>query len=422
MGNIISRKQAAGQIRKTLESFYMLSRSVPGEGATGEKNTPELERFFILCEKLGENIRKKEYGTVLDSLDAESFRTFYHTVGKLAESYNLHNAKYFKENEPAGITDLNVVLAENKKVDKKIEFINGFHDSEFETEWNDLSERKIYILREIVLYKSPYKSKLKAVIKILKSIKPEERKKIIEELLNRDYELFAALVYLLNTKTAKSYNLYSLENNELEAKASVKRQREYLYQKVHHNYSSPQEKANSAFLLRLEMREIHPERFNIDALFYSIYGNEKFMNEDLREFLNCSDNGLPYTEKDMDPKLGWVKRTPSAAKEHQASAFSKDKQNIKYVNDTDGREAVFTYDDITNCYKLCEDKLDKGTYNYAKDTSSLLKGWTANGEHGRWDMNPYFKQFGINRLYRLIFGHIYFNFEYNINGRLDEVF
>ncbi|WP_288567299.1 hypothetical protein [uncultured Treponema sp.] len=104
MGNIISRKQAAGQIRKTLESFYMLSRSVPGEGATGENDTPELERFFILCGKLGENIRKKEYDTVLDSLDAESFRSFYHTVGILAESYNLHNAKYFKENEPAGIT------------------------------------------------------------------------------------------------------------------------------------------------------------------------------------------------------------------------------------------------------------------------------------------------------------------------------
>ena len=82
----------------------MLSRSVPGEGATGENDTPELERFFILCGKLGENIRKKEYGTVLDSLDAESFRSFYHTVGILAESYNLHNAKYFKENEPAGIT------------------------------------------------------------------------------------------------------------------------------------------------------------------------------------------------------------------------------------------------------------------------------------------------------------------------------
>lgn len=104
MGNIISRKQAAGQIRKTLESFYMLSRSVSGEGATGENDTPELERFFILCGKLGENIRKKEYDTVLDSLDAESFRSFYHTVGILAESYNLHNAKYFKENEPAGIT------------------------------------------------------------------------------------------------------------------------------------------------------------------------------------------------------------------------------------------------------------------------------------------------------------------------------
>ena len=104
MGNIISRKQAAGQIRKTLESFYMLSRSVPGEDATGENDTPKLERFFILCGKLGENIRKKEYGTVLDSLDAESFLAFYHTVGILAESYSLHNAKYFKENEPAGIT------------------------------------------------------------------------------------------------------------------------------------------------------------------------------------------------------------------------------------------------------------------------------------------------------------------------------
>lgn len=70
MGNIISRKQAAGQIRKTLESFYMLSRGVPGEGATGENDTPELERFFILSERLCENIQKKEYDTVLDSLDA----------------------------------------------------------------------------------------------------------------------------------------------------------------------------------------------------------------------------------------------------------------------------------------------------------------------------------------------------------------
>lgn len=104
MGNIISRKQAAGQIRKTLESFYMLSRGVPGEGATGENDTPEFERFFILSERLCENIQKKEYDTVLDSLDAESFLAFYHTVGILAESYNLHNAKYFKENEPAGIT------------------------------------------------------------------------------------------------------------------------------------------------------------------------------------------------------------------------------------------------------------------------------------------------------------------------------
>lgn len=82
----------------------MLSRGVPGEGATGENDTPELERFFILSERLCENIQKKEYDTVLDSLDAESFRSFYHTVGILAESYNLHNAKYFKENEPAGIT------------------------------------------------------------------------------------------------------------------------------------------------------------------------------------------------------------------------------------------------------------------------------------------------------------------------------
>ena len=86
MGNIISRKQAAGQIRKTLESFYMLSRSVPGEGATGENDTPELERFFILSERLCENIQKKEYDTVLDSLDAESFLAFYHTVGILAEA------------------------------------------------------------------------------------------------------------------------------------------------------------------------------------------------------------------------------------------------------------------------------------------------------------------------------------------------
>ena len=174
MGSIISRKQAAGQIRKTLESFYMLSRSVPGEGATGEKNTPELERFFILCERLGGNIQKKEFGTVLDSLDAESFRSFYHTVGNLAESYDLQYAKYFKENEPAGIIDLNRVLAENEKVDKKIEFINGFSQEELCSDKLAFSS-KIQAITGITDSIFVSDDKENAVNKILNAFNPDDK-------------------------------------------------------------------------------------------------------------------------------------------------------------------------------------------------------------------------------------------------------
>ncbi len=61
---------------------------------------------------------------------------------------------------------------------------------------------------------------------------------------------------------------------------------------------------------------------------------------------------------------------------------------------------------------LCKDELDKGTYNYAKNTSGMLD-WTSDSDHGRLDMNPYFRQFGKNPWYRNILGHFYFKEDYN---------
>ncbi|WP_297645198.1 RHS repeat-associated core domain-containing protein, partial [uncultured Treponema sp.] len=201
---------------------------------------------------------------------------------------------------------------------------------------------------------------------------------------------------------------------ELEDGANVTRQLEYLRGIVNTKYDTPRAKADAAQSLRNEMRNEHPERFDIDGLLTGDLGNEKFMNEDLRDFLNTSDTGLDYTLDNNMKGDGWNERDESAAKEHQTSA-DPNHPNRKFVNDRDGREAVFTYKNGE--WVLSKDNRDKGTYNYAKDTSSWHSGWTAGGEHGRWDMNPYFRQFGITPGYRSFFGHKYSRDDYNRNNK-----
>jgi len=82
------------------------------------------------------------------------------------------------------------------------------------------------------------------------------------------------------------------------------------------------------------------------------------MNETLRNFLNTSDSGLPYTIDDMKSENGW--------NWHLGDSFHQNYKpngghNRKYTSD-DGREAVFIRGD-DGSWVLSNHILDKGTYN-----------------------------------------------------------
>ena len=192
---------------------------------------------------------------------------------------------------------------------------------------------------------------------------------------------------------------------------SVNEQICYLKNIVNKTYDSYQDKAIAAKVLRDEMRENNSKAFNLDGI---INTDEVFFNEELRDFLNTSDTGDDYTLSDMDPNKGWHLRDPSAAKEHQYGVVGT--PNIKYVNDIDGREAVFSGDG-----ELIKSGINKGTYNYAKDTTSWHSGWTSFGEHGRWDMDPFFRQYGITPMYRSAFGHDFYRNDYGTNHKINTL-
>ena len=131
------------------------------------------------------------------------------------------------------------------------------------------------------------------------------------------------------------------------------------------------------------MRELS-DSMKLEDLFNQ---DENFMNEDLRDFLNTSDTGLDYTLDDMQGD-GWNERDVSAAKEHQTTA-NPNHPNRKFVNDKDGREAVF--DAKGNFIK---DGIDAGTYNYGMPFGFLL-----GTSHGQYDMKPFFRQHGTQPSY-----------------------
>ena len=162
--------------------------------------------------------------------------------------------------------------------------------------------------------------------------------------------------------------------------------------------------------LRNNMRRHKKDKFDLDALLTSAFGDEKFINETLRAFLNISDNGYPYNTKDMDIDKGWNPVLEIGAQEHQKSRHPEH-PNRKFTN-ADGREVVFTTKDGEN-WEVSTNERDKGTYNYATNPSQF----SASSEHGRWDMDPYFRQFGITPWYRKIMGYAYSKEAYNKNGK-----
>ena len=229
---------------------------------------------------------------------------------------------------------------------------------------------------------------------------------ILKKLL--EYSLDVSEKFALGVKIPNNQIKYTdIDCRKLAEGLSVSEQLTYLKNIVNKTYDSCQDKANAAKELRYEMRDNNSKAFNLDEI---IDTDEVFFNEDLRDFLNTSDNGKDYTLGDMDPSKGWHLRDPSAAKEHQYGVIGN--PNIKYVNDTDGREAVFSGDG-----EFIKSGINKGTYNYAKDTTSWHSGWTSFGEHGRWDMNPFFRQYGITPTYRSVFGHDFYRSSYGTNHK-----
>jgi hypothetical protein len=170
------------------------------------------------------------------------------------------------------------------------------------------------------------------------------------------------------------------------------------------NMPTLQDRANAAKYLRDYIRN-----FDINGLITGPDGNEKFMNETLRDFLNTSDTGRAFMITDMKESSGWTEMVAGAS-EHQQSRHPR-YANRKFTN-VDGREAVFTTRDGKS-WTLSNHPRDKGTFNYARNNSQ----WTANSEHGRWDMNPYFRQFGITKWYRSLEGYHYSTSDYNRNNR-----
>lgn len=140
------------------------------------------------------------------------------------------------------------------------------------------------------------------------------------------------------------------------------------------------------------MRNQLKDCMNLDGLFYDIDGDEVFMNEELRDFLNINENGYDkYNISEMTQANGWYRMPHVGAKEHQHKLINNE-ANIKYVN-IDGREAIF---DSKNQHITYENnKEDAGTYNYGsavKLGSVLIYGFTSDSSHGLYDMTPFFRQ------------------------------
>ena len=101
-------------------------------------------------------------------------------------------------------------------------------------------------------------------------------------------------------------NGYSEQEINYFKNMNVEDQLEFLKSEV----DSVEEGSKSAGIKAGFMREQLKDSMNLKGLFYGIDGDEKFMNEDLRNFLNTKEDGSDYAIEDMkffdDKNLNFV--------------------------------------------------------------------------------------------------------------------
>ncbi|WP_162473322.1 toxin TcdB middle/N-terminal domain-containing protein [Treponema sp. OMZ 838] len=140
------------------------------------------------------------------------------------------------------------------------------------------------------------------------------------------------------------------------------------------------------------MRTQLKNNMKLHGLFFSMSGDEKFMNEDLRSFLNLNSEGKnEYSRADME-KGGWFQMIPYLGdNEHQRNQNGG--RNVKFCN-TDGREAIFDAQD-----NYIGTEIDSSTYNYGYVSRFNPICITLGSTHGQYDMKPFFRQTGTKPFY-----------------------
>ncbi len=129
-------------------------------------------------------------------------------------------------------------------------------------------------------------------------------------------------------------------------------------------------------------------------LFFSYSGDEKFMNEDLRNFLNLNSDGVNhYSLKDVKEKeVGWFQMIPYLGdNEHQENQNGG--RNIKFCN-KDGREAIF---DAQGNY--ISTGHDAATYNYGYVANLNPYCIALGSSHGQYDIKPFYRKMGTQPWY-----------------------
>ena len=173
-------------------------------------------------------------------------------------------------------------------------------------------------------------------------------------------------------------------------KMNVQDQLSYLKSEV----SSVSAGSNSAGIKASFMRTQLKGAMKFSGLFFSYSGDEKFMNEDLRDFLNLNINGEnSYSLEDVKQSgRGWFQMCPYLGdNEHQENQNGG--RNVKFCN-KDGREAIFDAQG-----NFISSGHDAPTYNYGFVANLNPYCAALGSSHGQYDMKLFFRQTGTQPSY-----------------------